>query len=118
TSNSRRGGCGLTTIGTMNTCRIYHVLVCGAIMLAGFSAVAQDAADRDYSEELKRIPPTEPADALKTFEVTPGYRIEQVAAEPLLNSPVAASFDEDGRLYVVEMRDYSEQDKERLGRVR
>lgn len=102
----------------MNTSRIYHVLVCGAITLAAFSAFAQDAADRDYSAELKRIPLTEPADALKTFEVAPGYRIEQVAAEPLLNSPVAASFDEDGRLYVVEMRDYSEQDKERLGRVR
>ena len=102
----------------MNTCRIYHVLVLGVISLAGFSVSAQDAADRDYSEELKRIPPTEPADALKTFEVAPGYRIEQVAAEPLLNSPVAASFDEDGRLYVVEMRDYSEQDKEKLGRVR
>lgn len=102
----------------MNTSRIYHVLVCGAITLAAFSAFAQDAADRDYSAELKRIPPTEPADALKTFEVAPGYRIEQAAAEPLLNSPVAASFDEDGRLYVVEMRDYSEQDKEKLGRVR
>ena len=31
---------------------------------------------------------------------------------------MAMAFDESGRLYVAEMRDYSEQDKDRLGRVR
>ena len=47
-----------------------------------------------------------------------GFRIELVAAEPLVVDPVAMAFDEQGGLFVVEMRDYSEQDKERLGRVR
>jgi putative membrane-bound dehydrogenase-like protein len=73
---------------------------------------------KDLKAELPRIPPHEPRDALGTFQVLPGFRIEQAAAEPLVNSPVAMAFDENGRLYVVEMRDYSEQDKERLGRVR
>jgi putative membrane-bound dehydrogenase-like protein len=50
--------------------------------------------------------------------VKPGFRFDQVAAEPLVISPVALSFDENGRLYVVEMRDYSERRPERLGRVR
>jgi putative membrane-bound dehydrogenase-like protein len=36
----------------------------------------------------------------------PGLRIELVAAEPQISSPVDAAFDEDGRLWVVEMRDY------------
>ena len=40
------------------------------------------------------------------------------AAEPLVIDPIAMSFDEDGRLYVIEMRDYSERRPERLGRVR
>ena len=74
--------------------------------------------DVDYSTELPRIPPTEPADALKTFKVIPGFRIEQAAAEPLVRSPVAMSFDENGRLFVVEMCDYSEQDKDFLGSIR
>lgn len=44
--------------------------------------------------------------------------MELIAAEPLVTDPVAMCFDPDGRLYVVEMRDYSEQDQEQLGRIR
>lgn len=69
-------------------------------------------------ERLPRIPPREPAAALASFSVAPGYRIEQVAAEPLVRSPVAVDYDEDGRLYVAEMIDYSEQATERLGTIR
>ncbi|HTN77073.1 MAG TPA: PVC-type heme-binding CxxCH protein [Pirellulaceae bacterium] len=99
---------------------MYQFLLCGAIILGTNALLAQtrDSLDRDYSADLPRIAPTEPDKALATFEIAPGYKLEQVAAEPLVTSPVAASFDEHGRLYVVEMRDYSEQDKERLGRVR
>jgi putative membrane-bound dehydrogenase-like protein len=78
----------------------------------------KDTPDGDYSAELPRIPPTEPADALKKFTLAPGFRIELVASEPNLASPVAMAFDEAWRIYVVEMRDYSEQDKEHLGRIR
>ncbi|MBI3839068.1 MAG: HEAT repeat domain-containing protein [Planctomycetia bacterium] len=80
--------------------------------------VLEHTPPKNLEAELPRIPPHEPADALSTFQVLHGFRIEQVAAEPLVNSPVAAEFDENGRLYVVEMRDYSEQDKERLGQIR
>ncbi|MBL8814683.1 MAG: alpha/beta fold hydrolase [Planctomyces sp.] len=72
----------------------------------------------DYSGELPRIAAHEPADALKTFDVLPGFHLEQTAAEPVVVDPVAMSFDEEGRLFVVEMRDYSEQADEKLGRVR
>jgi putative membrane-bound dehydrogenase-like protein len=72
----------------------------------------------DFAAELPRVAPHEPADALSTFQVLEGFKIEQAAAEPLVASPVAMEFDGDSRLYVVEMRDYSEQDKDRLGRVR
>lgn len=72
----------------------------------------------DFGAELPRIAPHEPADAMKTFQVLEGFRLEQVAAEPLVASPVAIDFDADSRMYVVEMRDYSEQDKDNLGRVR
>lgn len=64
------------------------------------------------------MPPTAAQDALATIEVADGFRVEQVASEPLVVDPVAMAFDEWGRLYVVEMCDYSEQDRERLGRIR
>lgn len=44
--------------------------------------------------------------ALESFEIEPGYRIEPVASEPLIRSPVAIAFDERGRLFVVENRGY------------
>ncbi len=50
--------------------------------------------------------------------VKEGFRVELVAAEPLVVSPVALCFDEFGRMFVVEMRDYSERRDEHLGRIR
>ena len=47
-----------------------------------------------------------PADALKAFETEPGFTVTLVAAEPLTIDPVALAFDERGRLFVAEGRDY------------
>ncbi len=80
--------------------------------------VLEHAPPEDLKAELPRIAPHEPQDALTTFKVLEGFHLEQAAAEPLVASPVAMAFDADSRLYVVEMRDYSEQDTQRLGRVR
>src|SRR5262245_33975449 len=50
--------------------------------------------------------PLSPAEAQKLFKLPPGLRIELVAAEPQIESPVAMAFAPDGKLWVVEMRDY------------
>jgi len=73
------------------------------------------AEEEDLSAELPRIPPVPPADAVATIVTAPGFRVEQVAAEPLVTDPIAMSFDEQGRLYVVEMHDYSEDAEGNLG---
>lgn len=70
------------------------------------SAFALPAADGELSEELPRIPPREPAEALRSFEVQQGFRIELVASEPVLSDPVDACFDAAGRIYVAEMHGY------------
>jgi len=54
----------------------------------------------------QRTGPLSPDDALASFELEPGYRIEIAAAEPLVKDPVAIAFDERGRMYVVENRGY------------
>ncbi|MEO6183268.1 MAG: PVC-type heme-binding CxxCH protein [Verrucomicrobiota bacterium] len=47
-----------------------------------------------------------PASAVKEFELSPALEISLFAAEPDVVDPVGLTFDEDGRIYVVEMRDY------------
>jgi mono/diheme cytochrome c family protein/glucose/arabinose dehydrogenase len=47
-----------------------------------------------------------PEEERARFTLAPGYRIELVAAEPLVQDPVAIDFDADGRMYVVEMRGF------------
>lgn len=54
-----------------------------------------------YDEDA--VPPDQ---ALSTFEVEPGFKIEMIAAEPLVSDPVDMEIDEYGRLYVVEMHGY------------
>ncbi len=61
-------------------------------------------------------PPFPPQEALKTFQLPPGFKIELVAAEPLVADPVAIAFDGRGRLFVLEMGDYPMQ-SEPQGRV-
>lgn len=75
------------------------------------SPLLEDASLADPSAEelrkfLKPTPPSEPAEALKSFETAAGFEMQLVAAEPLVVDPIAAAFDEDGALYVCEMRDY------------
>ncbi|HXT60872.1 MAG TPA: PVC-type heme-binding CxxCH protein, partial [Pirellulales bacterium] len=47
-----------------------------------------------------------PEDSLAHFHLPEGLKLEIVAAEPEVIDPVAIRFDERGRLWVVEMRDY------------
>src|SRR6266498_1060905 len=95
-------------------------LVCITVMLVGvcLATLVLAAEPEPDPRDLPRIPPTEPDKALSTFRIKSGFRIELVAAEPLVVDPIAMSFDENGRLYVVEMRDYSERRDEHLGRIR
>jgi mono/diheme cytochrome c family protein/glucose/arabinose dehydrogenase len=57
-------------------------------------------------EVSRESPPLSPADALNTFFLPPGYSIELVASEPLVQDPVAIDWDPEGRLWVVEMSGY------------
>lgn len=100
------------------TCRIAFLAVF-TVLIGGPVAVAEeDSLERDYASELPRIAPVEPAEALDTFEVHPEFELQLVAAEPLIRDPIAMAWDEKGRLFVVEMRGYSEARDENIGEIR
>src|SRR5690349_13756745 len=98
-----------------------NVLV-GTAVLTCLSATlfAATPSKKDAGSEYKlpRVPGITPKQSMASIEVAPGYRIELAATEPQVIDPVAVSIDENGKMYVVEMRDYSEKDKDFLGRIR
>ncbi len=53
------------------------------------------------------IAPQTPEDSLLRMVTDPRFRVELAAAEPLVADPVAIDFGPDGRLWVVQMPDYS-----------
>lgn len=82
-----------------------------AAWLDGEDSASLDLSARRHTKQelrefLRPVPPKTPSEALKTFETIDGFHMELVAAEPMLHSPVAGAFDENGDLYVAEMTDY------------
>jgi putative membrane-bound dehydrogenase-like protein len=47
-----------------------------------------------------------PEESLKAMRVRPGFKVELVASEPLVVDPIAFDWSADGKLWVVEMKDY------------
>ena len=72
--------------------RLALILICIWPCAAPFLPAASWAVSQDYTG------PFPPEQALRTFQLPEGFRIELVAAEPDVLDPVAMSFDEDGRL--------------------
>ena len=66
---------------------------------------AQMAMGADFSPKppVVRLSPDEEQ---KRFLLPPGYRIEPVLTDPLIEDPVGVTFDGNGRMYVLEMRSY------------
>ncbi|MEO2184611.1 MAG: cytochrome c, class I, partial [bacterium] len=56
--------------------------------------------------ETPPAPELSPDEALASFSLAPGFDIELVASEPLVEDPVAIAWDEAGDLYTVEMRGF------------
>ena len=86
------------------------------LLLAGLASAAEFGDKRDKPGEVQRllvppelIPPATartPEEEMKTFQLAPGFRIELVASDPLIEDPVAMTIGPDGRMWVVEMRGF------------
>lgn len=83
-------------------------LVIAILIIVALSAPRLCAADVRSGPLFDPTPPKPLSvdEALAAFRIEEGLAIEVVASEPLIAAPVALSFDDQGRLYVVEMRGY------------
>jgi putative membrane-bound dehydrogenase-like protein len=68
---------------------------------------ASDMEAVDYKKYAGLVkPPLHPDEALQTFKLEEGFRIEIVAYEPMVVDPIAMDIDADGRLWVIDMPTY------------
>ena len=52
------------------------------------------------------VKPLSPEQSIELIQLPPGYKVELVASEPMVQEPVGMAWDGNGRLYVVEMNTY------------
>lgn len=87
-----------------------------ALLLSPIVALAAlEVADKD----LPRYPAVPCDKAVDSIKIKNGFKLELVACDSLVTDPVAASIDENGKMYVVQMNDYSElrDEKPHLGKI-
>lgn len=77
------------------------------------SAPAANAEIQQYIESFKgrgvlsdESQPSTPEAALAKFKIADGIKVELVASEPTIEQPLSMNFDEKGRLWVVQYRQY------------
>ncbi|ULQ53609.1 DUF7133 domain-containing protein [Flavihumibacter fluvii] len=71
--------------------------------------VPEDAPPPERPAIIDPNPPSSylsPEESMKTMQLPPGYHLELVASEPVIQEPVSIVWDPNGRLYVAEMRSY------------
>src|SRR5437660_52725 len=95
----RRVFLGLITTGVLG--------LAAAIAAQSQSVAGSAKVSGNVWPPAKRQMPTSialsPQEEMKTFSLPPGFHVELVASEPLIDSPILMDFDADGRLWVVEM---------------
>jgi len=85
-------------------------VVDGVLIIETPATGAQPARTQQISAReliaVRMPPPKSPEEALASMRLAEGFQIELVASEPLVIDPVHLNWDMQGRLWVVEMRDY------------
>jgi len=94
----------------------FSLLGVGLFLLVSFKSKLGSLLDDGPS------PAHTPTEELATFQIEPGLKVQLVAAEPMVQEPVVMTFDENGRLWVVEMRGFmptveGEGENQPVGRV-
>ena len=89
---------------------LLHRIRVALFFVAAAVAVGAAQAGKSWPPGLQQVPeespPISPEEALKKFYMPPGYRVELVASEPLIQDPVMIEWDGEGRIWAVEMPGY------------
>ena len=75
------------------------------------TSIAEKPFERVVVDKDPPVTPLSPEESMRKIQLPPGYRVELVAAEPMVQEPVGMAWDGNGRLYVVEMNTYMKDNK-------
>lgn len=64
------------------------------------------AAKDPFADVVRPTEPLTPADELKSFHLPPGFEAQIFAAEPEISKPMNMAFDNRGRLWITQSREY------------
>lgn len=94
------------------TCYKYLIIIISVLKILACKPGNQNEgkpSDTDSLAIRRSVPPSpvlSPEESLKQIKLEEGFAIKLVAAEPLVEAPVALTFDERGRIWVNEMTGY------------
>jgi glucose/arabinose dehydrogenase/mono/diheme cytochrome c family protein len=93
----------------MNRTRVVFALIAAAVVGLAAAIAGQGTARVPGNiwpparKQMEKSIALSPEDEMKTFSMPPGFRVELVASDPMIESPILMDFDPDGRLWVLEM---------------
>jgi mono/diheme cytochrome c family protein len=70
------------------------------------AAVLQEKFERVVVDTNPSVTPLSPQQSIEKIQLPPGFHVELVASEPMVQEPVALCWDGNGRMYVAEMNTY------------
>ena len=77
-----------------------------ALLILLLGAILPVRAADPFSEYVRSSDPLTPEAELKTFHLPEGFEIQLFAAEPQISKPLNMAFDERGRLWITQSREY------------
>ncbi|MCJ8164973.1 c-type cytochrome [Pontibacter sp. E15-1] len=89
------------------SCGLFYCQKSGSTLAQqGAGAPEKEGKAEPVTYNLEEAPVVSPEKSIKLMQVEEGFAVQLVAAEPLVNTPVAMTFDHKGRIWVVEMEGY------------
>ena len=80
------------------------------VILFSCSSPDKPISEKDFTRKVvdtnPPVTPLSPEASIKKIQLPPGYSVELVASEPMVQEPVAIAWDGNGRLFVAEMNTF------------
>src|SRR5712671_948219 len=83
----------------------FPILLLAAALGGNSSGNLFGAAD-PFAEFVRSAGPRTPQEEVKGFHLPPGFEVQLVASEPDIGKPMNMAFDEKGRLWITQSREY------------